>query len=74
MALVMLSPELSQVGAGRAYLEQVQCDRHGLQLPQQVHGSLLEGEGTFIKGFQPTRLLYLLLPTGGTKGSNNLDI
>lgn len=26
----------------RAYLKQVQRDRHGLQLPQQVHGSLLE--------------------------------
>lgn len=24
------------------YLQQMQCDRHGLQLPQQVHGSLLE--------------------------------
>lgn len=33
----------------RAYLKQVQRDRHGLQLPQQVHGSLLERAGCFMR-------------------------
>lgn len=33
-------------GPGRGpYLQQVQRDGHGLQLPQQIHGSVLEAEG-----------------------------
>lgn len=32
-------------GHSGPYLQQVQRDGHGLQFPQQVHGSLLEGEG-----------------------------
>lgn len=35
------------------YLQQVQRDGHGLQFPQQVHGSLLEGEGrTLVNDFE----------------------
>jgi hypothetical protein len=74
MPLTLLSPELSQAGAGRAYLEQMQCNRHGLQLPQQVHGTLLEGEGTFIKDFRTQWITLRSSATRGTQDSDNLQI
>lgn len=49
MFLDLLPLESSYTRTRRAYLEQVQCNRHGLQLPKQIHGSLLEGKITSIK-------------------------